>query len=120
MPRAIVGSIERDDDLIGADQAEVLAHQLIGHVGIGLARVEQLRAVAQLCALLLDLGKLGLPLLQGAVVTANAGNAARRISSNRRFGPPFTLEENHERVGDASEKNDLVDEAGIKLWISPA
>ena len=53
-------------------------------------------------------------------ISANAGNAARRISSNRRFGPPFTLEENHERVGDASEKNDLVDEAGIKLWIRPA
>ena len=33
--------VERDDDLVGADEPEVLANQLVGHVGVGLARVEK-------------------------------------------------------------------------------
>src|SRR5690349_22045658 len=47
-------SVERDDHLIGTDQPEVLAHQFVRHVRIGLARVEQLRAMAELRALLLQ------------------------------------------------------------------
>ena len=52
--------LERDDDFVGADQAEVAADQLVGHVGVGLARVEQRRAVAKLALLRLELGKLDL------------------------------------------------------------
>ena len=55
-------SVERNDHLVGTNQAEVLADQLVGHVGIGLARVEQVGVMAKLRALLLELRKLGLPL----------------------------------------------------------
>ena len=47
--------VQRDDHLVGADQPEVLAHELIGHVRVGLVRVEQPRMVAQLRFLLLEL-----------------------------------------------------------------
>ena len=36
--------LERDDHFIGPDEAKVLADQFVGHVGIGLVGIEQLRA----------------------------------------------------------------------------
>src|SRR4051794_34722254 len=60
--------VEGDDHLIGADKAEVLAHQLVGHVRIGLARVEKRRMMAQLRALCLELREFNLALLQRAMV----------------------------------------------------
>src|SRR5258705_13488881 len=52
--------VERNDHLIRADQPEVPADQLVGHVGVGLARVEQRRMVTQLRFLLAQLSKLDL------------------------------------------------------------
>ena len=108
MPRP--PSVQWDDHLVGADQPEILAHQLIGHIGIGLVGVEQVGAVLELRALLFDLRELGLALLKRVVIaapgenpvfpgngvagkgptmmTASAGIAARRIIPKILFGPP--------------------------------
>ncbi len=45
----------------------------------------------------------------------HAGIAARRIISKIGFPPRITVKKNHERRAKASEKNALVDKAGIKL-----
>ena len=53
-------------------------------------------------------------------ISASAGIAARRISSKIRLRPPITVRKNHEDVMKASEKNALVENPGINLWISAA
>src|SRR6185312_2188933 len=50
--------------------AKVLADQFIGHVRIGLVGVQKVGAVLELGSLLLNLGKLGLPLLELAMIAA--------------------------------------------------
>jgi hypothetical protein len=48
---------ERDDHFVGARDVELLAHQLVDHVGIGAAlRIEQVDAVLDLGALLGERG----------------------------------------------------------------
>src|SRR5579884_2127234 len=62
-PRSGEDLVQRNDHLIGADQ-------LVGHVRIGLVGVEEVGAVLELGALLVDLGELGLPLLELAMIAA--------------------------------------------------
>ena len=69
--------IKRNYYLIRADEAQVLAHQLVGHVGIGLARIEQMRAMPHLRALLFQLRKLRLPFLERAMVAAPCKQSVR-------------------------------------------
>src|SRR5205085_10528477 len=70
-------SIERDDHLVGTDQAKVLAHQLVGHVRVGPFRVEQVGTMLELRMLTLDLRKLGLPLLERMVIAAPGEDPVR-------------------------------------------
>src|SRR5579884_1935298 len=69
-PRSGEDLVQRNDHLIGANQPQVLADQLVGHVRIGLVGVEEVGAVLELGALLVDLGELGLPLLELAMIAA--------------------------------------------------
>src|SRR6185369_791384 len=62
--------VEGDDDLIGADQAKILAHQLIRYVRIGLLRVEQVGTVLERGMVPFNLRQLGLSLLQSTVIAA--------------------------------------------------
>ena len=58
-PAASAGAIvERDDHLVGADEAELAPDHLVGEVGIGVARIEQSRAVGEPRPLGLELGEL--------------------------------------------------------------
>ena len=70
-------SVERDDHLVGTDHAEVFASQLVGEIGIGMARVEQVRAMLQLRLLLLQLRKIGVALLESAMVAAPGEDPVR-------------------------------------------
>src|SRR5689334_18663790 len=63
-------SVERNDHFIGPNQPQILAHELVRHVGVGSARVEQRRMMAQLRLLLFELRKFGLPLLERAMISA--------------------------------------------------
>jgi hypothetical protein len=51
---------EWNDNLVGTDQAKVTTHHLIGQVRIGLAWIQQCRAMLELGAFRLKFGKLGL------------------------------------------------------------
>ena len=64
------GLFERENNFVGADEPEVAADQFVGHVGIGLARVEQGRAVPELRAGRLELRQFGLTELEVAMITA--------------------------------------------------
>jgi hypothetical protein len=90
-------SVERDDHLVGAHQAEVAADQLVGYVGIGLLGVEQGRPVARR-----PLGPAtAWPAKVPTTSIASAGSAARLIKPML-FLPPISQEESrrrHERKG---------------------
>ena len=45
-------------DLVGTDEAELAADQLLGEIGIGMARIEQMGAVGEPRSLRLELGEL--------------------------------------------------------------
>ena len=68
----------------GADQPQVLAHQLVGHVGIGLFGVEQRRMVPKLRFLLLELGEFYLSFRQRAVIAAPGKDAIGAAGNGRR------------------------------------
>src|SRR4051812_7415527 len=91
--------LDGDDDLVGPDQAEILADQLLGEIRVGAARVEQLGAVREARALVDERGELDLPLLLLPAIVAPAQYAVRaddRIAEEigddeqgeRRYGGP--------------------------------
>ena len=68
-------AVERDDHLVGTDQAELAADQLLGEIGIGVARIEQLRAMGEPRPLGLELGELDAALGLGAAIIAPGEHA---------------------------------------------
>ena len=62
--------LERQDHFVGADQPQIAADEFVGHVGIGLARIEQRRAMTQIGAGRLEPGKLDLTRLKVAMIAA--------------------------------------------------
>ena len=77
-------SVQRDDDLVGADHSEVLARQLVSKIRIGVPRIEEVGAVLQLRLLLLELRQLGLPLKQSAMIAAPGEYSVRARRSHGR------------------------------------
>src|SRR5690349_20916406 len=49
-------SVQRDDHFVGAHQSELRPRELVGKIGIGVTRVEQLRTVLKLGLFPLELG----------------------------------------------------------------
>src|SRR5512146_921462 len=70
-------SVQRDDHLVRANQPELRPCKLVGEVRVGVARIEKLRAVLELGLLLLQLRKLGLPLLKGTMIAAPGEDPVR-------------------------------------------
>ena len=107
-------SVEWDDHFVGTNETEPLSNKLVGHVGIGLVRIEQGGTVLEFRPLLFKSGKFGLALLQCAMIaaprqipfgpaiawpanvpttmSASAGAAERRISPRLREVPPMEKE----------------------------
>src|SRR3569623_669468 len=79
--------LERDEHFGGMRDVEILAHQLVDHVRIGMLRIEQVDAVAQLGTVLVERGQLGLALRQLALDVAISERAVRsqdRIAAEER------------------------------------
>ncbi len=87
--------VERNDDLIGPHKPKVFTHQFISHVGIGPPRIEQVRVVPQLCALLIEACELGLPVFERAMIATPGKDSVR--SSNRMTGERTDNDERQRR-----------------------
>jgi len=131
--------VERNDDFIVADEAEILAHQFVRHVRIGLARIEQSRVMLELRLFQLELRKFSLPLVERAVITpqaskpfgpatawpakvpttmtASAGIADLRIRAKMRFVPFMTPHKNHEDAMKARTNGRIGGYFADKSWI---
>src|SRR3546814_621576 len=66
-----------DDDLVGADETEFAAHHSLRKIGVGAARIEQLRAMRETRLLLLEMGELDRTLLLEPAIITPRQNAVR-------------------------------------------